>query len=372
MQIDRIELYHLAIPLRQPLPAPGSQWKAMETVIAKMQSGSAVGWGEASPGNGPLAGAEWAAGAFSCARDWLAPCLVGASVDSGNDLQERLQTIRGNNFAKSALDVAWWDLYARQQGKPLPELLGKSRDAVEVGTMLDRMESIDDFLVALRAALAAGYSRIELKFRPGWDVQMVNFVRHEFPTERFHIDVEGTMTLGQTELLCRLDDFSLAMIEQPFPAHDLVAHAMIQESIRTPICLDESITSPEIAEIALELHSAKFLNLKLGRVGGITPAATIHDLAHEHCAACWVGATPQTAIGARASLALASKPNCTYPADLFRSDEALEADLAPLPELSRDESDGVLRMKLWSEPGLGVEPNAELLEKYAVAKATIG
>ena len=169
-------------------------------------------------------------------------------------------------------------------------------------------------------------------------------------------------------MLYRLDDFGLAMIEQPLAPDDLVGHAMIQENLRTPICLDESITTTAQAEMALDLHSCRWVNLKLGRVGGLTSAAAIHDLCHEHCTPCWVGATPQTAVGARLALALAAKPNCSYPADRFPSEDALVEDLAdPLPPARQ--ADGVLRVPLWSAPGIGVEPDGRLLEKFCLQRA---
>jgi O-succinylbenzoate synthase len=200
---------------------------------------------------------------------------------------------------------------------------------------------------------------------------MLNIVRQEFPSQRLHIDVEGDLRLEHMEMLCRLDDFMLAMIEQPLPPDDLVGHAMVQETIRTPLCLDESITSQQQADMALELHSAKYINLKPGRVGGLTPAVAIHNACHDQCVPCWVGATLQSAVGARIGLALAAKANCTYPADYHVSQETFETDLAEPPAAVRDSSDGVLRVPLWSEPGLGVEPDVALVEKHCLAKARL-
>ncbi len=371
MHIDTIDAFHVALPLRKPLVTPCGPLEKLETVVVRMTAEGISGWGEASPGNAPLGGPEWASGVFVCVRDWLAPLVVGSPIHSGQELQERLAVLRGNPYAKAALDTAWWDLQARAQGQPLPQLLGKDRDAVEVGASFDRMETIDELLEAVGRAFAAGYSRVELKFRPGWDVHMLNVVRREFPAERFHIDVEGNLRLEHMEMLCRLDDFCLAMIEQPLAPDDLVGHAMVQETIRTPLCLDESITSQEQADMALELKSAKYVNLKPGRVGGLTPAVGIHDACHDQCTPCWVGATPQTAIGTRIGLALASKANCTYPADLVVSEELLQTDLAAPPAAVRDSSDGVLRVPLWSEPGIGVEPDVGTLDRHCLAKATI-
>jgi O-succinylbenzoate synthase len=371
MHIHAIDVFHIALPLRKPRPTPCGPQNALETVVVRMSGNGVSGWGEASPGNAPLGGPEWASGVFLCVRDWLAPRLVGSEIHSGQELQERLAPLRGNPYAKAALDTAWWDLQARAQGQPLHQLLGKAREAVEVGTSFDRMETIDELLEAMGRAFEAGYSRVELKFRPGWDVHMLNIVRQEFPSQRVHIDVEGDLRLDHMEMLCRLDDFMLAMIEQPLPPDDLVGHAMVQETIRTPLCLDESITSQQQADMALELHSAKYINLKPGRVGGLTPAVAIHNACHDQCVPCWVGATLQSAIGARIGLALAAKANCTYPADYHVSQEVLEIDLAEPPAAVRDPGDSVLRVPLWSEPGIGVEPDPGLLEKHCLAKARL-
>jgi O-succinylbenzoate synthase len=369
MHIDAIDIFHIALPLRKPVSTPCGPLKTLETVIVRMIAEGISGWGEASPGNAPLGGPEWASGVFLCVRDWLAPRIVGSAIHSGQELQERLAPVRGNPYAKAALDTAWWDLQARAQGQPLHQLLGKARDAIDVGTSFDRMETVDELLESMGRAFAAGYSRVELKFRPGWDVHMLNIVRQEFPSQRLHIDVEGDLRLEHMEMLCRLDDFMLAMIEQPLPPDDLVGHAMVQETIRTPLCLDESITSQQQADMALELHSAKYINLKPGRVGGLTPAVAIHNACHDQCVPCWVGATLQSAVGARIGLALAAKANCTYPADYYVSQENFETDLTEPPSAARDPSDGTLRVPLWSEPGLGVEPDSKILEQCTLAKA---
>ncbi len=370
MNIDEIEVFHLGLPLRQPHKTALGTLHTLETVVVRLRSGGESGWGEACAGNAPLQAAEWAAGMFGCLKDWLAPALVGRKIDTGAALGERLQAVRGNQFAKAALDTAWWDLHARLDGKPLHQVLGGQRQAVEVGVGFDRQESIDEFLTAIGKAFEAGFARVELKLRPGWDINMLNVVRHEFGAETIHIDVEGALSLDHMETLCRLDDFMLAMVEQPLAADDLVGHAMIQEAIRTPICLDESVATPHQAEMALDLKSCQFVNLKPGRVGGLTSALQIHDACHDACTPCYVGGGPQTALAARAGLALAAKPNCTYPADWLPHDELLQQDLAPLPELVRGD-DGVLRAPLWSEPGLGVEPEPEVLEKCCLAHERI-
>jgi O-succinylbenzoate synthase len=307
---------------------------------------------------------------FGCIRNWLAPVLVGKSFNSGADLDAAWLAVRGNRYAKAALDTAWWDLKARIEGKPLHAALGGRNEGIELGVSLDQMPSIDDLLNALGAAFDAGFSRVELKIRPGWDINMLNIVRHEYPTQTIHGDVEGALHLDDMEILCRFDDFGLAMVEQPLPADDLVGMAMVQDTIKTPVCLDEAITTLEQADMALELKSGQYVNVKPGRVGGLTAAAAIHDACHEQCVPCYVGATPQSAIGVRHGLALAAKPNFSYPADFISSEELFEQDLAepPRPVL---EEDGKLRVALWSEPGIGVEPDLTLLEEFCLAKAKV-
>jgi O-succinylbenzoate synthase len=370
MKIDSLEVFHVALPLLHPQQTPMGRFDKLQTVLVAMTSGSTVGWGEASPGNAPLAGPEWAAGVFACICEWIAPALAGATLDSGNDLQSCLAPLAGNRYAKAAVDTAWWDLLARLQGRPLYQVLGGQTGAMEVGVSFDRMDSIDDFLAAIRKAFEAGYARVELKFRPGWDVSMLNIVRQEFPTERLHVDIEGGMTLGNMELLCRLDDFMLAMIEQPLAADDLVGHAMVQETIRTPICLAESITTLAQAEIALELHSAKYLNIEPGRVGGLTPAMAIHDACHDGCTPCRLGSMPQSAIGTRIGLALGTKSNFSYPADFFPSDALLSEDLADPPATERNE-EGTLQAVLSSAPGIGVEPDRARLDRFCIARTKV-
>jgi O-succinylbenzoate synthase len=367
MQIDSIEIFHVILPWKSPHDMAGRPSLGLETVLARINGGGISGWGEASPGNAPLASGEWAAGVFCCLRDWLAPAALAATTT----LDEQLDSFRGNRFAKAALDTAWWDLTARSQNRPLHELLGGCRSSVEVGPTFDQMESIEQLLGKIGQAVDEGYARVKLKFRPGWDVEMLRVVRQEFPALTTHIDCEGSLGLQHMTILSRLDDFFLAMIEQPLPADDLVGHAMVQDSIRTPICLDESVTTPAQAEMALELHSCKSINLKPGRVGGLTAAVAIHDACHEQGISCWVGAMPQSAIGARLGLALAAKANCTYPADRFPSEDMLAADLAdPLPP-ARD-ADGVRRVPLWSGPGIGVEPDMGLLKKFCLQHVKIG
>ena len=307
MQIDSIEVFHLALPLRQPQQTRVGSLDKLETVLVRMQSGEVSGWGEGSPGNSPLSGPDWTAGAFRCIKDWLAPAVAGTFADSPDVLTERFKPFHGNQFAKAAVDTAWWDLRARSEGKPLYKLLDPKRDAIEVGPSFDQEDSIDDFLARIGEAFAAGFARVKLMIRPGWDIQMLDFVRKEYPTETIFGDAEAAMGLEHSDTIYRFEDFGLDLFEQPLPADDLVGHAMIQDTLRTPICLDESITTVRQADMALELKSCRAMNIEPGRVGGVTPAIEIHDLCRGLSIPCYIGGRPQSAVGVRTGLALAAK-----------------------------------------------------------------
>jgi O-succinylbenzoate synthase len=370
MHIDSVEILRLALPLKKPLPAPREHEERFETVLVRIHSGDLSGWGEASPGSAPIVGDEWTSGVFGVLQDCFAPAMVKKQIGSGDELGKLLSPFHGNRFAKAALDMAWWDLSARQREKPLHDLLGGKHTAVEVGVAFDRMDSIEEFFAGIGRAFDAGFFRVKLMLRPGWEIRMLEAVRKEFPRQALHVDVDGALTIHHTEILYRLDDFFLAMVEQPLSADDLVGHAMLQESMRTPICLGRSIRTVNHAEMALELHSGKYVALDLGRVGGLTNALAIHDLCHDSCTPCYASATPTTTIAARHEFALASKANCTYPAEYFPSDELLAADVAE-PLLPMRGEDGKLRIHLGASPGIGVQPEAEILDKYCVDRAEV-
>ena len=367
MQIDSVEIFHVALPMQEPAFGPNGPLDRLETVFLKMTSGETSGWSEVAPGTAPTRGPEWVGSVYGVLQEWMMPAVVGESIDTGDALHEKLAPFSGNRFAKAALDMAWWDLKARLEGKPLWQLLDGTRAGVSVGVEFDRNESIDDFLAGIGRAYADGFSRVGLKFRPGWEIPMLSAVRQEFPAQTLHIDCEAGMRLEHMDTIHRVDDFGVDLMEQPLPADDLVGHAMIQESIRTPVCLDESITTVDQAEMALELKSCTFINLKPGRVGGFTPALTIAKAAAVEDVTCWVGAEPQSAVGLRLGLALASKEKFTYPADWIDADALLDVSPAPLPSLVKNDETDFLEARLWEEPGIGVDPDEEILREQAVA-----
>jgi O-succinylbenzoate synthase len=367
MRIDAIDLYHVAMPLLEPWRTACSEETAIESVIVRVSADGLEGWAESAPHRGPLYSPEWAYGVFCVIRDWLGPMLLGHDISSGEALQELLRPVKGNQFAKAALDIAWWDAYAKHEGTPLWRLIGGSRQCVDAGADFGVKDSIDELLGAIEGAVTAGAKRVKLKFRPGWDIDMVRAVRSAFPHTVFHIDCNSGYTLDALPMFRALDEFQLAMIEQPLAHDDLVDHAKLQAAITTPICLDESITSLSRARHAIELQSCRWINIKVGRVGGITNAAAVHNFCQDAGVGNWIGNMLESALGQAPSLALATLPNVTYPSDIFPSRRFYAQDLAE-PELNFT---GTSSFEAPSRPGHGWQPNPEHLDRWTQHAASL-
>jgi O-succinylbenzoate synthase len=368
MRIDRIDLFHVAMPLKSPWRTAYGEDAAIEAVLCRLSSGSLDAWGESAPFAAPCYSPEWACGAFTVCRDWLAPALLGQDIVSGADLQRRLALFKGNPFAKAALDTAWWALQSKQTGKPLAELLGGQRDLVPVGADFGVMDSIDELLAAVGQAAEAKFRRIKLKFRPGWDREMLSAVRREFPHIPTHIDCNSGYQLADLPLFQWIDELGLAMIEQPLRHDDLFDHSVLQRAIKTPVCLDESLTSLDVARTALKLGACRYANIKPGRVGGLTVARQIHDLCQAARIPCWVGGMLESAVGASHCLALATLKNFVYPADIFPSERFYVEDLADPPlELTRD-AEGFPAIRV---PDRLPEPVPARLERCVKQRATL-
>ncbi len=367
MHIDSVELFHVAMPLIYPFRTAFGDETAIESILVRMVSGDDFGWGETAPWRMPLYSSEWAAGAFSAVRDWLAPLLVGRDVASGDELQLALEGVKGNYFAKAGLDLAWWDLRAKQASVPLWRLIGGATDIVDVGADIGVMHSTDALLEEMAKAVEAGFERVKLKYRPGWELEMVAAVRDCFPDTVIHVDCNSAYTLDDLAMFQELDRYGLAMIEQPLAHDDVVDHATLQSQINTPVCLDESIVSLEKTRQAIDLGACRWVNIKVGRVGGLTNAIAIHDLCQAAAVPCWVGGMLESAIGQAHSTALATLPNMRYPADIFPSSRFYAQDLA-MPQLFLDAPSQV---RATAVPGIGCEPHPDQLRQHLVNQATV-
>jgi O-succinylbenzoate synthase len=353
MKVDRIELFHVAMPLIYPWRTAYGEDAAIHAVLCRMSSGSVDGWGESSPLAAPCYSPEWAGGAFTTARDWLAPALLGADIETGKQLQQRLALYKGNTFAKAMLDTAWWSMHCNASGTPLHVALGAARDEVPVGADFGVMDSVDELLRDVGQAVDDGFPRIKLKFRPGWDLDMLRAVRGQHPQQVFHIDCNSGYTLEDVDLFRAVDEFQLAMIEQPLAHDDVHDHAKLQPQIETAICLDETVKDIRHARQAIELGSCRYVNIKPGRVGGLTNAVAIHNLCRDAGIPCWVGGMLESSTGSAHCVALAMLDNFTYPADIFPTNRFYSQDMSDPPlalHLSGDGAPSVRAFQRLPEP----------------------
>lgn len=381
MRIDRLEGYLLRLPLKQPVRIADTMIDHLDATLTRIESNGVSGWSEISPGNDAFITEEWTGASFITLRDQIAPrVLEKGGIASAEGLEETYARIRGNKQAKAAVEMAWQDLNARMMGQPLWKVLGGEKKPLKVGLTFDRSIQKEEFFSGLQRACDDHFARVTLKIRPGWDVQVVSFARVDYPSWlQLQVDVEGELDYDKhADTLYRMDDFMLNCLEQPLSPRDMVAHAMLKQAVRTPLCLDEGITSVADAHIAFDLECCDVVCLKPGRVGGFSESRRIAALAETKNARCYAGFDLGSSLGYRQLAALASTSNFVLPTDYVRFDETFEYDVVPalntiLVEEPGDEKKGrpareYQHVELWDEPGLGAEPDLKELEKYIVDK----
>lgn len=333
MKIDCLEIHHVHLPLIKPWRTAYGEDADIESVLIKAHSGDVSAWVETTPLAEPTYCNEWAGGVAYTIEHILAPLVVGRPWDTPEQLNEMLGMFRGNSFAKAGIDNAWWALQAKMEGVPLRKLLGGERDEIQCGHDFGVEDSVDVLLAEIDEAIRAGYPRIKLKIRPGWDLEITRTVRSHWPDFTFHVDCNSGYTLDDLELFKQLDKLNLAMFEQPLGNEDLADHAELQRQVGTPVCLDESVRNLWSARQAIKLGSCRIINIKPGRVGGLTTAKAIHDLAAENGIPCWVGGMLESAVGVGVLIELATLGNFTYPNDVIASRRLYEQDVTD-PEVT--------------------------------------
>lgn len=362
MQVNSIDLFRVSMPMKATWRTAFSEMSAIDSVFVRLDLNGAVGWAETAPYSAPNYCAEWADGAFDVLRDWLAPALVGKRVPDGDTVQALLKPFKGNQFAKSALDIAWWDASARLDGKPLWQAIGGRSPTVTVGADISVQDDIEMLAGEVGRALEAGFARVKLKFRPGMGAETIQALRQRFPEAVMHIDCNSGFTLDDLALFHELDRCGLAMIEQPLAHDDLIDHARLQRELQTPLCLDESIVSIDKARKAIEIDAGRWINLKVSRVGGLTNAIAIHDLCQDRNIPCWVGGMLESAVGQGPSLALATLHNIKYANDIFPSARFYDEDVSE-PEITLSGSSTVTAP---GRSGHGFAPNPERLRQCTI------
>ncbi|MDF9558108.1 o-succinylbenzoate synthase [Bacillus tropicus] len=362
MIVKEIILRRIKMRLKAPFTTSFGTFQDKEFLLLEAKDENGIsGWGESVAFHSPWYNEETLKTNWHMLEDFIIPSILNKEIEHPQEVFERLSYIRKNNMAKSTIEGAMWDLYAKQKGIPLAVALGGEKKAIEVGISIGIQEKVDDLLQLVDEYVNEGYKRMKIKIKPGWDVEVIREVRKQFPHVPLMADANSAYRLKDIERLKELDEFDLMMIEQPLAPDDIVDHAQLQREILTPICLDESIHSYEDARKAIELGSCKIINIKIGRVGGLTESKQIHDLCQEQGIPVWCGGMLESGIGRAHNIALTTLSNFILPGDTAASSRYWERDIIE-PEVVV--KDGMITVP--ERPGLGYEPSREMIQRFTV------
>lgn len=363
MKIERIELHHISQPLVAPFRTSFGTQITRPCILVAVYSEGLVGWGECVAADDPGYSYETIATAWHVLSEFLIPPTLGQEVTAPAEIVARYRWVRGHPMAKAGLENAIWDLLAQTQGVPLSQLLGGVRERVEVGVSIGIQPSLAEQLQRVDEYLAQGYGRIKMKIEPGWEMKPLAAVRECYPAIKLMADANSAFSLADAPLFREMDSLNLLMIEQPLHYDDIADHAKLQAQIKTSLCLDESIHSPLHARWAIEIKACRIINMKVGRVGGLSNALAIHDMCLEAGIPLWCGGMLETGVGRAANLHLASMPNFTLPGDISATDRYYHEDIAE-PDFKLNVEDSTITVP--SGPGIGVKVLPERLNKVQV------
>lgn len=362
IRIERATLYLVEMPLVSPFVTSFGEERVRQALLLCLTADGRTGWGECVAGAGPWYSAETVETARHVIAEFALPLVRGRGLAHPRELTPMLAPIRGHPMAKAALEAALWDVYAQQEGKPLAHVLGATRELVPAGVSVGIQPDVANLVNRVASYVDQGYQRVKLKVKPGWDVEPVAAVRERLPDLPLSVDANAAYTLDDALHLRTLDRFGLLMIEQPLDHDDLVGHARLVQTLTTPICLDESISSPHRAWEAIELGACRIINVKQGRIGGLSAALEVHELARERGVPLWCGGMLETGVGRALNAALAALPGFTLPHDISATDRYYHEDIA-LPPFRLER--GFIRVP--QQPGLGVEVDLERLHRFGRA-----
>lgn len=364
MRLESVELREVSLPLVRPFTTSEETSVDHPAILVTANAEGLEGYGECVAGEGPWYSYETVGTAWHVLRDFILPRVLGRDLHGPLALEPLLAPTLGHNMAKAALEEALWDLEAKRQGRSVAWLLGGRRRRIPSGVSVGIEDHVDKLLPIVSRHLEEGYRRIKIKIKPGWDVAVVRALRRAFGDFPLQVDANSAYTLKQKQLLQRLDRYELLMIEQPLAHDDLLDHAKLQAGLQTPICLDESITSPDDARKALELGSCRIINIKKGRVGGLGRARAIHNLCRRRGVPVWAGGMLELGIGRAHNVALATLPNFRLPNDISATRRYYREDITEPPfELN---SDGTIDVPRGA--GIGVEVQWERVDSITKRK----
>ncbi|HXW90418.1 MAG TPA: o-succinylbenzoate synthase [Terriglobales bacterium] len=368
MKIEAITLREIHMPLVHFFETSFGRTYHRKILLVSVHSDGVTGWGECVAGEDPYYSSEWLESAWLTMKHYLAPAVVGRSLSSAGESVPLMAQVRGHRMAKAAIENAIWDAEARQKQLPLWRLLGGQQREIACGVSIGIQDSLPQLLEKIEGELAAGYRRIKVKVKPGWDLNVLEPIRSRWPAIVLSCDANCAYTPEQLEHLRKFDPFNLLMIEQPLWDDDLYHHSQLQREIRTAICLDESIHHARDAAQALRIEACRIINIKVGRVGGFTEAKRVHDVCAGKKIPVWCGGMLESGVGRAHNIALSTLPNFSLPGDVSASKRYWKEDIIdPEVEVTPQGTIGVS-----DEPGTGYHVREDFIAKLTLRKEGIG
>ena len=367
-RVDRIILRQIRMPLLHFFETSFGRTEARDIVLVEAASDGVSGWGEVTAGENPFYNEEWTASIWPLLVNYAAPRILHYPLESAAEVFDRMAHIRGHFMARGGLEAAVWDLEARRACVSLNQQIGGgARAEIPCGVSIGIQNSVAQLLNKIETEVQAGYQRIKIKIKPGWDIDVVGEGRRVFSDIRLMADANSAYTLADADRLRRLDDFHLMMIEQPLAHDDIIDHAALQKQLATPVCLDECIRTPRHAEQAIAMGACGILNIKLGRVGGFRQARRIHDIAQRNGVPVWCGGMLESGIGRAHNIALSTLENFTLPGDVSASKRYWARDvIRPAVEVSPG---GTIPVP--TGPGFGYDIDFDYLKRITVREETL-
>jgi O-succinylbenzoate synthase len=367
MKIDEIVLRELHMPLVRPFETSFGVTRNRRILLAEVHSEGLIGWGECTAGEHPTFSSESTDTAWPVLLNELGPILAASEPRHGGDCPRLFFQIRGHRMAKATLENAIWDVEAQREGVSISQLIGGVRDTIPCGVSIGIQPSIPELLAIVEKELAAGYQRIKLKCKPGWDVEVFEKVRNRWPEIQLSCDANSAYRLKDSDHIASFDAFDLLMIEQPLWYDDFFYHSRLQKRLKTSICLDESIHNRRDALAAIEVESCRIINIKLGRVGGFSEAIAVHNATQERGVPVWCGGMLESGIGRAHNIALATLENFSLPGDVSASARYWAEDIVE-PEITVN-AQGEIAIP--DTPGRGYAVRKDLIDRLTVRKESI-
>jgi O-succinylbenzoate synthase len=367
MQIRSLILREIRMRLLAPFETSFGRSDIRRILLVAAEVDGVHGWGEVTAGSNPFYSPETVDTAWHVLRDFIWPLLKGKQFRSAEEITTLLEPVRGHNMAKAGVETAVWDAQARLANIPLWKLLGGVREEIACGVSIGIQPSCEHLLACVEKELAAGYQRIKVKIKPGWDLEPVRQLRRRFPDIRLMVDANSAYRLEDAAHLKAFDDYHLMMIEQPLAWDDIHDHSLLQKQLQTPICLDESIHSATHARAAIALGACRIINIKLGRVGGHAAAREMQAYCADKGVPVWCGGMLESGIGRAHNIAMSTLPNFTLPGDVSASRRYWAEDIIePAVEVTPQ---GTIRVR--NEPGIGYQPRTDLIERLTTRQEVL-